>query len=86
LGKWSAPMPGWNDDNCLLNISKNGTSFVIVAEKHGQGACSSYTGLYTLTPEGNLKGGPMDMVAFSYDKQSDRVMCSSNGVVYLKKR
>jgi hypothetical protein len=72
---------------CPLDISKNGESFVITLEGVRKGdMCNQYEGIFTLTPEGNLKGGPMGSVQFSFDKATNRVALSSKGLQYLKKR
>ena len=88
LGKWTA-----TDENmgsvfsCPLDIAKNGESFVVTLEGPPQGdMCKNYTGIYSLTPDGSLKGGAAGMVALSFDKASNRVALSLNGVQYLQKR
>ena len=92
LGKWEAT---WRGDvggvyPCPLDISRNGTSLLITVEGEfgGTGSiCSEYRGIFTLTPEGNLKGGPMERVLLSFDKEKNRVALSARGQVqYLKKR
>ena len=94
LGKWTAPMKLESGTvyPCYLTITKNGSSFVVEAVDadnydNPTGICRPFVGLYTLTPEGNLTGGNQySPISFSYDKATDRVMNSHNGIRYLTKR
>lgn len=84
LGKWSAT---WSEGGgsylCPLVIARNGNSFLITVEGEfaNGNICSTCRGIFTLTPEGNLKGGPMDMVVLSYDKANDRIILSYGGQI-----
>ena len=88
LGKWEAT--SMDKYVCPLVISRNGASFLITVEGEfgGSGAiCEEYRGIFTLTPEGNLKGGPMGSTLFFFDQQKNQIAASYFGEVqYLKKR
>lgn len=90
LGKWEGTWKSSGTYSCPLEISRNGESFLVTVEgEHGgTGAiCEDFRGVFTLTPEGNLKGVSMETSLFFYDRQKDRVAFSSYGEVqYLKKR
>lgn len=88
LGRWDgATERGFTGARyqCPLVITRNGASFLVtVLEEHGgtDGICSPYRGIFTLTPEGNLKGGSsFDEVVFSHDKANNRMILSSDGRV-----
>ncbi|MGA2991348.1 MAG: hypothetical protein ABSD88_12800 [Candidatus Korobacteraceae bacterium] len=90
LGKWNATR---NIDGslykCPLDISKNGESFLITVEgeNSGNSICKRYGGIFTLTPEGNLKGGPLGMALLSFDKEKNRVALNyGSDVQFLTKR
>ncbi|MGA3262904.1 MAG: hypothetical protein ABSC47_02535 [Terracidiphilus sp.] len=83
LGKWEAMSIG--TDACQIDISRNGESFIMTLDQSMGSVCDKYEGIFTLTPEGNLKGGPMGQMILSYDKGKNRVALSYNGVRYLKK-
>ena len=92
LGSWEATWrtPGFESlYSCPLDISRNGESFLIKVEgEFSNGTiCSSYRGIFILTPEGNLRGGPMESVLLSFDREKNQVALSFRGnVQYLKKR
>lgn len=98
LGKWDgatalggAGIPF----ECPLDITKNGESFLVSVEGHGGSqsyeeaqhvVCGEYEGIYTLTPEGNLKGGPMGMRVMSFDREKNQVVLSGGGgLQYLRR-
>lgn len=89
LGKWEAI--AWHmggSTRCLMDISRNGASFLIQATGGEYGwECRVYEGIFTLTPEGNLTGGTtFSMVVLSFDKETNRIAMSLNGrVQYLEK-
>ena len=75
---------------CLLNISRNGESFVIRDEPHPNkcyNQCTVYEGIYVLTPEGNLQGGMLGRISVSVDKGSNRLLFSGGpgGLEYMAK-
>jgi len=82
LGNWSFTKACWtgSPSNCGLNISKNGESFIIktVVDECAQN-CQAFQGIFTLTPEGNLKGGPMGMIVLTFDRTKSQIMASSGG-------
>ena len=90
LGKWEATIKGGTDAvyACPLDIARNGESFgITIEDKTTVGRiCSPYEGVYTLTPEGNLKGGELERVLISFDKEKNQVAFSYGGLQYLKKR
>ena len=75
IGKWD----GARGDGCkcLLDISKNGESF-IVKNVNNCRDCGTYEGILTLTPEGNLSG-TMGLVTLSFDKTSKQIILSVGG-------
>src|SRR5207253_885169 len=72
---------------CQLDISSNGESFIIKNDTpRSQCDCQRYEGIYTLTPEGNLKGGPLGMTTMSFDSAAHRIAVSGGGgLEYLSK-
>ena len=89
LGNWGFTGSCWTGSrsNCGFNISKNGESFLIktVLDQCAQ-TCRPYQGIFTLTPEGNLKGGPMGMIVLSFDKAKSQIVASAGGdLVYWTK-
>ena len=88
LGKWSgATTP--SGCPCLLEISRNGESFLLKvddAQCASHGICAGGGGLFTLTPDGNLKGGRTGADLISFDKTSNQAVLSALGQLqYLKK-
>ena len=79
LGKWHENKNDFNGQpyTCLMDISRNGESFIVKEAIAGAplGSCF-YSGIYTLTPEGNLKGGPMGVVSLSFDKNKNQIIIS----------
>jgi hypothetical protein len=88
LGKWSVSI---NRDNsgylhqCPVDISRSAATFIVQVDSN-DATCKELEGLYTLTPEGNLKGSPGG--TFSFDSTKSQVILSGYGVglQYLKKR
>jgi len=81
LGKWEGTVESLigNDGQCHLDISAVGQSYVIKSERQRIGNCAAYEGIWTLTPEGNLKGGPLGNMLISYDKKTARAVVSGLG-------
>jgi hypothetical protein len=63
---------------CLLDISPNATSFVLKNLSNCR-SCETYEGLYTLSADGNLIGGPMNSISISYNKQRQQAAFSPGG-------
>jgi hypothetical protein len=63
---------------CLLDVSRNATSFVLKNLSNCR-PCERYEGLYTLSADGNLTGGPMNSISISYDKQRQQAAFSPGG-------
>lgn len=86
LGKWDGATvddPVLGTTKCPVVISRNGESFLVKVE---DAHCSAYQGIYTLTPEGNLKGGPMGTVVMSLDKSQNQIVLSAGGgLAYLRR-
>jgi hypothetical protein len=82
LGNWSFTTTCWSGSRstCGFDISKNGESFLIktVVDECAQ-SCKPYQGIYTLTPEGNLKGGTLGMIVLSFDKAKGQIVSSGGG-------
>jgi hypothetical protein len=74
LGKWNTTANSSFDGSlmsCSVEISKVGDSFV--AKATGGDRCDYYAGIYTLTPEGNLKkSGGFPNVVIAYDKEKNQ--------------
>ena len=91
LGKWDITTKGGIGlpVECRLNISQNGESFLIsdaTEDKSWHQVCGKYDGIYTMTPEGNLKGPAMGMPLMSFDKVKNQVIVSGGGELeYLRK-
>ena len=89
LGKWEGTIPALtgNEGPCHLDISKVGESFVIKSERQTIGNCVFYEGIYTLTPEGNLRyGSSAGEVIISFDPSKNQAVVSLGGVIrYLTK-
>jgi hypothetical protein len=81
LGKWEGTVEALtgNEGQCHLDISAVGQSFVVKSERQRIGNCVAYEGIWTLTPEGNLKGGPLGSMLISYDKPTRRAVVSGLG-------
>ena len=81
LGKWEGTVESLigNEGQCHLDVSAVGQSYVIKSERQRVGNCSAYEGIWTLTPEGNLKGGPLGNMLISYDKKTGRAVVSGLG-------
>jgi hypothetical protein len=74
LGKWEVTIM---EGPCHLDISRLGENFVIKSERQITGNCEAFEGVYTLTPEGNLKkGGDLMTVLISFDKTNNRAVVS----------
>ena len=92
VGKWGGLRAQGGTDamyDCPLDIARNGASFLLKIDSTDSTTtvvCRVYEGIYTLTPEGNLKGGPLGMVSLSFDKAKRQVVLSANGLHYLSKR
>ena len=89
LGNWSLTTTCWtgSESKCVFDISRNGESFVIkkVADECAQ-QCQGHEGIFTLTPEGNLKGGQLGMMVLSFDKAKSQIVFSGGGKMqYLSK-
>jgi hypothetical protein len=88
LGNWGGTVESITGDEgpCHLSISSVGQSFVIKSERQTIGNCAAYEGIWTLTPEGNLKGGPMGSMLISYDNTTKQAVVSGLGKLrYLTK-
>jgi len=88
LGKWEGTVEALtgSEGRCHLDISPVGQSFVIKSERQQIGNCAAYEGVWTLTPEGNLKGGPMGSMLISYDKTKSQAVVSGLGQLrYLRR-
>lgn len=85
LGKWAGLTAQGGTGatyDCPLAISQNGASFIVridSADNTDRVVCSDYEGIYVLTPEGNLKGGPLGTVLFSLDKAEGQLILSAGG-------
>jgi len=98
LGKWEADSITYPGKYvCQLDIAKQGESFLITttfdnnANDDGGAICEGFRGMFTLSPEGNLKGYSqrmMSSVVIFLDKVNNRVGVSSSGgnPTYLRKR
>jgi uncharacterized small protein (DUF1192 family) len=84
IGRWRFSTP---QSGCVLDISANGAAFLvkrISGDEYGE--CPNHEGIYTLTPAGTLKGGPLDMNALSLDAAKGEVISSSGGTLrYLSR-
>jgi hypothetical protein len=61
--------------HCILDISQNGDSVAIKTENFtpgGSGRCDTFTGIFTLTKEGNLARGDQGVV-LSFDKSKNQL-------------
>ena len=88
LGKWEGTVESLtgSEGRCHLDISTVGESLVIKSERQRIGNCVAYEGVWTLTPEGNLKGGPMGSMLISYDKKATQAVVSGlGGLRYLRR-
>lgn len=88
LGKWEGSIESitGSDGRCHQGITKLNESFLIKSERQTNGNCANYGGIFTLTPEGNLKGGPMDMIVISFDQTKNVAVVSMGGELhYLTK-
>jgi len=88
LGKWEGTIDSLTggDGPCHLEISSLGVSFVMKSVRQTIGNCVHYEGVFTLTPEGNLKGGQMGELLISFDKAKNQAVVSGMGKLrYLTK-
>jgi len=81
LGKWRGAAESLigNEGQCHLDVSAVGQSYVIKSERQRIGNCAAYEGIWTLTPEGNLKGGPLGNILISYDRTTRKAIVSGLG-------
>lgn len=81
LGKWEGTIEALtgSEGQCHLDVSPVGQSYAIKSERQRIGNCSAYEGIWTLTPEGNLKGGPLGSMLISYDKTTGKAVVSGLG-------
>jgi hypothetical protein len=79
LGKWEGNAESLIGNECHLDISAVGQSYVVKSERQRIGNCAVYEGIWTLTPEGNLKGGPLGNILISYDKKTSKAVVSGLG-------
>jgi hypothetical protein len=77
LGKWEGSVESLTgrEGACHLEISRVGESFTIESKRQTIGNCEAYVGIFTLTPEGNLKGN----IIIAYDKPKNRAIVSGLG-------
>ena len=88
VGKWEGTVESLtgSDGHCYLDISPLSQSLVIKSVRQRVGNCAAYEGVWTLTPEGNLKGGPLGNILIAYDKKSGRAAVSGFGRLrYLRR-
>ncbi|CAG0971149.1 hypothetical protein ANRL2_01652 [Anaerolineae bacterium] len=88
LGKWEGTVEALTggEGRCHLDISPLGQSFLIKSERQLIGNCEAYEGIWTLTPEGNLTGGPMGSMLISYDKTTKKAVVAGLGQLrYLRR-
>jgi hypothetical protein len=84
LGRWNL-----SEDycKCVLEIAKNGESFVIKSNNNTMNACDAcrIETILTLSPEGNLTSGGVTLLSF--DKAKNQVILSIGGgrMYYLSK-
>lgn len=72
VGKWDGTGP--ESFHCILDISQNGDNFAIKTENFtpgGSGRCDHFSGIYTMTKEGNLARGA-EGVVLSFDKSKNQ--------------
>jgi hypothetical protein len=81
LGTWEGTIETsvGGEGPCHLSIARLNQSFVVKSERQTIGNCQVFEGIFTLTSEGNLKGGPMDGLLISHDKSSDKAVVSGAG-------
>jgi hypothetical protein len=78
LGKWEDTIesPGGGEGRCHLDIAAVGRSYLVKSERQQARNCVAYEGVWTLTSEGNLRGGQTGNLLMSYDKVNHQTVVS----------
>lgn len=82
LGKWGTIESRTGSVDCQVDVSRVGQSFAIKNESQAIGNCLAYEGIWTYTPEGNLrKEGMGQALVIAYDESTGRALVSGLGAI-----
>ena len=84
LGTWDGAVPtNWTGSACTcpIEISKVGENFVVKSQ-NACAVCTENDGIYTVTPEGSLKGGPGGASVILFDKAKNQTVLSFSGKLW----
>jgi hypothetical protein len=83
LGKWNVQYDfgEFARGSCVLDITRVGESFLMTNECTGGTGRDVFAGVFTSTPEGNLRGGLNNGLTIVYDDATGRAIASGVGQI-----